>query len=82
MATVVLTLLIVALAILAMAVGVLLGRPPIRRGCGSPSGLPGLVCFCSNPCDREKRNGAEADESRRPVHPPISHAGRSSCLDG
>ena len=46
----VISLLIIALAVLGMSIGVLNGRRPIRGSCG---GLGGGLCACSESCKKE-----------------------------
>ncbi len=52
METFLITFLIMALAVAGMAIGVLVGRRPIRGSCGGLGAL-GLKCGnCSRPCER------------------------------
>ncbi|MEN8182158.1 MAG: hypothetical protein ABFS46_06440 [Myxococcota bacterium] len=53
----VLSFAVLALAFAAMALGVLLGRAPLRRGCGEPGGL--VCAACTRPC-RHAASRAEA----------------------
>ena len=58
-ALVISTALVFGLALLAMSVGVLFGREPIRGSCG---GVAGRCELCSGSCER-RREGASSDES-------------------
>jgi hypothetical protein len=50
------TLLVFALAFAGLALGVLLGRDPIRGSCGGLNRLGlGRDCSCDSPCPRRKR---------------------------
>ena len=61
MATLLLSFLALGVALLAMSIGVLLGRPPITGSCG---GLGGRCAACSGNCP-SKRAETEAAESGR-----------------
>ena len=61
MGTFVVTFLVVALAFLGLAAGVLLGRKPIAGSCG---GKGDSVCTCKDPCTKRKeylRTESEVD---------------------
>jgi hypothetical protein len=56
------SVLVIALALVGMAAGVLLGRRPITGSCGglNRSGL-GIAClFCSKPCSKKARTSGDA----------------------
>lgn len=60
MAIFALAFVIVVLAMLGMAIGVLCGRPPIRGSCGGVNKITGskLNCLgCGNDCDEESCGG-------------------------
>ncbi len=59
MTTVLLSLVAIAVAIAAMSIGVMLGRPPISGSCG---GVGGRCAACSGTCP-SKRTGAEPSTS-------------------
>lgn len=53
---------VIAVALLGMAIGVLMGRRPIAGSCGglNRSGL-GIACLlCSKPCARKSRSAGQA----------------------
>lgn len=55
MLTFLLTLVIISLAVLGMAAGVLLGRSPIAGSCGGMGRL-GIECgVCEKPCAKKRR---------------------------
>ncbi|PTD98040.1 (Na+)-NQR maturation NqrM [Pseudothauera lacus] len=60
-----LTFIIVALLIVAMAVGVMVGRKPIAGSCGGLGKL-GLECEmgCENPCEKRLARQKAAEEAR------------------
>ena len=45
---------VMTLAVLGMATGVLFGRNPIRGSCGGLNKRAGL-CACAEPCEKRKR---------------------------
>ena len=49
------TFIIMALAVLGMAVGVLWGRSPIKGSCGGLNTINGIECACSQPCEKKRR---------------------------
>lgn len=52
------TFLVFSLAILAMAIGVVLGRRSIKGSCGglnSVAGLEGACTACAEPCEERKK---------------------------
>ena len=54
----VITFIVFAVAVLAMAVGVLLGRHSIKGSCGglnSIQGLEGACEACTEPCEQKKK---------------------------
>ncbi len=53
MSTFFVTFLVVALAFLALASGVLLGRKPIAGSCG---GKGDSICSCKDPCEKRKKS--------------------------
>jgi len=58
---------IIALALLGMAAGVLLGRRPLAGSCGGLS-RSGLSCLlCSKPCARRAHDTASTDEHAGPA---------------
>ena len=59
MAALLISVLVVGLALLAMSVGVLFGREPIRGSCG---GVLGRCALCSGNCERRRGNRASSDE--------------------
>ncbi len=59
MATVLISILVFCLAILAMSVGVLLGREPIRGSCG---GIMGGCGACTRRCDKKHADSSLAVE--------------------
>lgn len=53
---------VIAIAVLGMAIGVVLGRRPIKGSCGGLNTIDGLECACSTPCENKRRaarRGAE-----------------------
>lgn len=48
------TFIVMAIAVLGMAIGVLLGRSPIRGSCGGLNNIDGLECGCSQPCEKRR----------------------------
>jgi hypothetical protein len=61
MAIFLMSFVIIALAILGMAVGVLLGRRPIAGSCGGLGQL-GLACdSCDKPCAKKRRVAGLSD---------------------
>ena len=61
------TFVIMALAILGMAVGVMLGRNPIKGSCGGLSTIQGIDCFCSKPCEKKRRAMELAAAGEQPL---------------
>ncbi|MEZ5592375.1 MAG: (Na+)-NQR maturation NqrM [Gammaproteobacteria bacterium] len=60
-----LTLVIVSLAVLGMAAGVLLGRPPIAGSCGGMEQL-GIACgVCEKPCAKKRHALEQARKQAR-----------------
>ena len=56
---------VMAVAVLAMAVGVLMGRAPIAGSCGGLAQL-GLGCdSCEKPCARKRRDAYRRSISRQ-----------------
>ena len=55
MSTWMLAFAVLFIAMLAMAVGVLMGGKPIKGSCG---GLGSSACGCSEPCPRRRNGGA------------------------
>jgi hypothetical protein len=55
MSTFLVAFLVVSLAFLALAAGVLLGRKPIAGSCG---GKGDSICSCKDPCAKRKENMA------------------------
>jgi hypothetical protein len=51
------TFIIMLIAVLAMAIGVLSGRPSIKGSCGGLNNIEGLKgsCSCSEPCEERKK---------------------------
>jgi hypothetical protein len=49
------TFIVMTLAVLGMAVGVLLGRSPIKGTCGGLNNIPGISCECADPCEKRKK---------------------------
>jgi len=72
------TFLVMVIAILAMAVGVLLGRRPISGSCGGLDRL-GLECDagCDKPCP-ERLAFLQTQDSSRTLPPQLTHLGRHS----
>ena len=58
------TFVVLLLAFLGMAMGVLLNKRELKGSCGGLSNIPGIKddCSCSNPC--EKRKARMAKEER------------------
>lgn len=59
----IITFIIMTLAVLGMAVGVLAGRNPIRGSCGGLNAIPGIECACSTPCEKKKQIMQHLDKS-------------------
>lgn len=55
MSTFIASFIIIAIAIIAMAVGVLLGRPAIKGSCGGLNQV-GLAGSCSGACSTEEKD--------------------------
>lgn len=49
------TFIVMTLAVLGMAVGVMLGRSPIKGSCGGLNNMDGVSCGCADPCEKKKR---------------------------
>lgn len=62
MSTFILTFMIIGLAVLAMAVGVLAGRKPIGGSCGGLNKF-GMECIagCEKSCDKHEEDQAKQD---------------------
>ena len=59
------TFLVLLLAFLGMAAGILLNNRELKGSCGGLSNIPGIKgdCSCANPCDKRKaRMTQEANE--------------------
>lgn len=56
------TFLIMILAFLGLALGVLLGRSPIKGSCGGLNQIAGIECACAKPCAARKRLLANNDQ--------------------
>lgn len=56
------TFFIMTLAVLGMAIGVLVGRNPIRGSCGGLNAIPGIECACSAPCEKKKQTMQRLDK--------------------
>lgn len=56
------TFLIMILAFLGLALGVLLGRSPIKGSCGGLNQIAGIECACAEPCEARKRLLANNDQ--------------------
>jgi hypothetical protein len=61
------TFIIMALAVLGMAAGVMLGRSPIKGSCGGLNKIAGIDCACSQPCEKRRRAMRLAPD-RQPLH--------------
>jgi hypothetical protein len=61
------TFVIMVLAVLAMAVGVMLGRNPIKGSCGGLSTIEGIGCICSTPCEKKRRAAELAAAGEQPL---------------
>ena len=59
MAAFLISVLVVGVALLAMSVGVLFGREPIRGSCG---GVMGRCELCSRSCERRRGARASSDQ--------------------
>lgn len=65
MQTFIITFGFLLIAVAAMAVGVMMGRKPIKGSCGGINALPGIkrACDCEEPCDQKiealKNKGVE-----------------------
>ncbi|MDX1653648.1 MAG: (Na+)-NQR maturation NqrM [Candidatus Competibacteraceae bacterium] len=61
MGTFLVAFIIMAVAVGAMAVGVIFGRQPIAGSCGGLNKIDGLECgICDRPCEKRRRIMAEA----------------------
>ena len=59
MTTLLITILVFGMALLAMSVGVMLGREPIRGSCG---GIAGRCALCSGEtCEKKRAEAASPD---------------------
>ena len=58
MSTFIATFIIIALAVIGMAIGVLLGRPAIKGSCGGLNQV-GLAGSCSGACSLEEKQVCE-----------------------
>ena len=60
-----LTLLVLLLAFLGMAAGVLLNNRELKGSCGGLSNIPGIKgdCSCANPCEKRKAQMAAEQNS-------------------
>lgn len=61
------TFIIMALAVLGMAAGVMLGRSPIKGSCGGLNKIAGIDCACSQPCEKRRR-AMGLDPDQQPLH--------------
>lgn len=43
---------VMIIAVAGMAVGVMLGRRPIKGSCGGLNTIAGVECACSTPCEK------------------------------
>ena len=59
MATFVISLLVLGVALLAMSIGVLFGREPIRGSCG---GVMGRCAVCSGNCEKKRGKAGSTGE--------------------
>ena len=59
MATFAISLLVLGVALLAMSVGVLFGREPIRGSCG---GVMGRCAVCSGSCEKKRGKAGSTGE--------------------
>lgn len=61
MTTFLLVFALMIVIVLAMSIGVLLGRKRIKGSCGGVGNIPGLEsqCECENPCDKKLKREAE-----------------------
>lgn len=67
-----LTFLILGLAIIGMAVGVILNRRELKGSCGGISSIPGMEdhnsnCSCSKPCDKRKARIKQEQQSLKGI---------------
>ena len=58
MTTLLISALVFGLAVLAMSVGVLMGREPIRGSCG---GVMGRCALCSGSCEKKRARAAASE---------------------
>jgi hypothetical protein len=57
------TFIIMVIAVLGMAIGVLLGRSPIKGSCGGLNSIDGLECdICTKPCEKKQQAMQRATE--------------------
>ncbi len=52
MATFILSLIIILIALAGLGIGALCGRPPLRGGCGGIVGTQGRACACDSKASR------------------------------
>ena len=64
---------VLALATLGMALGVLLNNRELKGSCGGLGNVPGAEssCRCANPCDRKKARMQAAKEAEKITESPI-----------
>ena len=46
---------VIGIAVLGMAIGVLCGKSPIKGSCGGLNNIDGVDCACSTPCEKKQR---------------------------
>lgn len=62
METFLVTFVVMAIAVLGMAIGVIFGKSPIKGSCGGLKNIKGLECgICSTPCEKRRRALGLAD---------------------
>ncbi len=67
------TFMVLLLAFLGMAAGVLLNNRELKGSCGGLSNIPGIKgdCSCANPCEKRKARMAQeaeiAEDNRIPI---------------
>ena len=70
---------LMVLAVLAMAVGVLAGRRSLHGSCGGLNTIQGVDCMvCPTPCDEEQQKKDQCPHAPMDIHPRKRTVGNRS----
>ncbi len=59
----VLSFIFMLIAFVGLAVGILLGRAPIKGSCGGVNQQPGASCACHTPCETKRRRLKQQEQN-------------------